>query len=180
MCKFHSFKSLFAKITSPSKLYFRFRRFILLVQTTDIYELWQQNNQLKTMKTSEGWHDTYDKGYIHQFQPKITHIFPSSSRSTEFKDIFQSNISQITTQIIKISTSIVISYFMKQGIPFWIWRKVNGNWDNHSIRISQWRENHCRTNTSVRRKKIQKSRTLRVTVADPSRKVNHLSKITWD
>ena len=32
-----------------------------------------------------------------------------------------------------------------------IWWKVNGNWDN-MIRILQWRERHCRTNTSIRRK----------------------------
>ena len=49
------------------------------------------------------------------------------------------------------------------------------------IRISQWREGHCRTNTSVRRKKeIQKSRTVRIIVWDPSRKVNHLSKVVSD
>ena len=46
------------------------------------------------------------------------------------------------------------------------------------IRISQWREGHCRTKTSIRRKKeIQKSRTARVTVKDSSRKVNYLSKL---
>ena len=49
------------------------------------------------------------------------------------------------------------------------------------IRISKWREKHCRTDTSVRKKKeIQKSRTLRVTVRDPSRKVNYLSKVVRD
>ena len=39
-------------------------------------------------------------------------------------------------------------------------------------------ESHCRRNTRIRRKKeIQKSRTVRVTVRDPSRKVNYLSKV---
>ena len=67
------------------------------------------------------------------------------------------------------------------GISFWVWWKVNGNWDNNMIRISQWRESHCRTNTSIRRKKeIQKSRTIRITVRDQSRKVNHLNKVIWD
>ena len=48
------------------------------------------------------------------------------------------------------------------------------------IRISHWRESHCRTTTSIRRnKKIQNSRTVRVTVSNPSRKVNHLSKVIW-
>ena len=48
MCKFGSFKNLFAMITSLSEIYFRFRRFILLV-----YELWQQYKLLKTMEMSE-------------------------------------------------------------------------------------------------------------------------------
>ena len=42
----------------------------------------------------------------------------------------------------------------------------------------QWMENHYRTNTSLRRmKEIQKSRSVRVTVMDPSRKVNHLRRV---
>ena len=46
------------------------------------------------------------------------------------------------------------------------------------IRIPQWRESHCRTNASIRRKKeIQKGWIVRVTVRDPSRKVNYLSKV---
>ena len=54
-CKLDIFKNPFAKITSLSELYFRFRRFILLVQTkkSDFYELWQQYKQLKTMEMSK-------------------------------------------------------------------------------------------------------------------------------
>ena len=49
------------------------------------------------------------------------------------------------------------------------------------IRISQRRESHCRTNTSVRSKKgIQRSRTMRITVSDPSERVNHLGKVISD
>ena len=107
--------------------------------------------------------------------------FTSSSRSTKFKDILPWNISQMITKTILMSTRIVISYAMKWGIPFWISWKVNGNWDSNMIIISQWRENNCRTNTAVRRNKsIQKSRTVRVTARDSSRKVNQLSKIIWD
>ena len=55
------------------------------------------------------------------------------------------------------------------------------NWGSSMIRIFRWRESHCRTNTSIRRKKeIQKIRTMRITVWDPSMKVNHLSKVIWD
>ena len=91
------------------------------------------------------------------------------------------NISQMIMKTIPISTRVVISYSMKWDILFWVSWKVNANWDNNMIRISQWRKSHCRTNTSVRRKKeIQKSRSVRVKVTDSSRKVNYLSKVIWD
>ena len=61
--------------------------------------------------------------------------FTSSSRNTEFKDILPWNISQMITKIVRTSTRIVISYAMKRDIPFWIWRNVNGNWDNKMIRF---------------------------------------------
>ena len=71
---------------------------------------------------------------------------------------------------IAISMRIVISYAMKWDILLRIWWKVNGNWDNNIFRIFQWRESHCRTNTSVwRKKEIQKSRTMIITVWDLSR-----------
>ena len=75
ICKFCSFKNHFATINSLSELYFRFRRFILLVQTRkkDFYELLQQHKQLKTMEMCEAWPDIYNEWYIHQFQPEHTH-----------------------------------------------------------------------------------------------------------
>ena len=71
----------------------------------------------------------------------------------EFKNILPWIISQMIITIIPISTRTVISYAMKLGIPFWVWQKVNGNWDNNMIRISQFRESHCRTHTGVKRYK---------------------------
>ena len=76
--------------------------------------------------------------------------FTSSSRSTRFKDV-PWNISQMSMKTVPISMRIVISYVMKQGILF------NGNWDNNIIRIYQWREIYCRTNTSIRRKKSKRT-----------------------
>ena len=38
----------------------------------DFYQLWQEHKQLKTMKMSKGWPDTYNDGYIQQFQPEPT------------------------------------------------------------------------------------------------------------
>ena len=147
----------------------------------DFYELWQLHKQLKIMEMSELdliftlW-DIYRYYNLNAFTE-----FTSSSKSIKFKGILPWNISQMITKTVPISTRIVISYAMKRGILFWVWQKVNRNWDNSMIRISEWRKSHCRTNTSVRRKKqIQKSRTARTTVRDASRKVNHLSKVVWD
>ena len=85
------------------------------------------------------------------------------------------------TKTVPIKTRMAISCAMKGGIQLGIWWKVNGNWDNNMIRTSKWREGHCRTNTSIRSKKyIQKSRTMRITAWYSSRKVNHLSKVTWE
>ena len=90
-------------------------------------------------------------------------------------------ISQMIAKIIPISTRVVISCSMKSGIPFWIWSKFNESCDNNMIWISQWTGSHCRTNTRVwRNKSVKKSRTVKVTVRDESRKVNHLSRTVWD
>ena len=69
------FKNLFAMITSLSELYFRIQKFLLLVQMkkSDFYEIKQHQKQLKTMEISEAWPDTFDEGYIHQFQSEPTH-----------------------------------------------------------------------------------------------------------
>ena len=174
ICKFASLKDTFAMITSLSKLYFKFRRFIF-------YGLWQLHKQLKTMKMSKAWlilamRDKYVNSNLNPLAK-----FTSSSRSTVFKDVHPWNISQMITKAVPVSPRIVKSYVMRQGILLWIWWKVTGNWDSNMIRISRWTESHCRTNTSVRRKKwIQKSSTIRITVWDLSRKVKQFSKVVWD
>ena len=107
--------------------------------------------------------------------------FTISSKSTEFKNILPWNISQKLTNNISISTSIVIIYAMQRCIPFWVYWKVKGNWDNNMIRNFQWRERHCRTNTRFSRKvQILKSRTVRITVKSPISKVNHVNKVNGD
>ena len=89
--------------------------------------------------------------YINSNLNPLTNV-TSTSRNTQFKDILSWNISQMIMKTIPISTRTVASYAMKWGILLWIWWKVNGNWDNNMIRISQWRESHYGTNTSVRSK----------------------------
>ena len=75
--------------------------------------------------------------------------FTSSSRSTKFKYIFPWIIYQMITKTIPISMRIVVSSGLKWGIPSWVWQKVNGDWESNMIRISQSRENDCRTSTSI-------------------------------
>ena len=74
----------------------------------------------------------------------------SSSRSKRFKDIFPWNIFQMITKTILISTRVFKSYTMKRDILFSVWWKVNVNWNNYIISISQWRENLGRRNTSIK------------------------------
>ena len=60
--------------------------------------------------------------YINSNLNRLTK-FTSSSRSTQFKDILFWNISQIITKSIPISTRIVISSVIKQGMLFEFDRK---------------------------------------------------------
>ena len=149
-------------------------------QKRDFHELWQQNKQLQTMEMSEVSLDTYDEMKDIYVNSKVNPPtkFTSSTRRTEFKDICAWNIYQMTPKTVPISMRKIISYVMKQGIPFPVCWKVNENWDNIMIRTSIWWESHYRTNTSIRRNKyIQKSRTVRATVRKPSRNFNHMSKV---
>ena len=111
----------------------------------------------------------------------ILNPFTSSSRSSKFKDISPWNIYQITMKIVRSSTRIVIRYVMKWSIHFLILTKNQWKLDNNIIGISQWRKSHFRINGRIRRNKwVQKRRTVRVTVKDPSRKAIHLSKVIWE
>ena len=105
-----------------SKLYFRFKRFILLVQSRKVifmsYEgsinswkpwIWVKLDFIFKMRDI----------YINSNLNPLTK-FPTSNRSTDFKDILPWNISQINTKTTSISTTIVISYPMKQGFLFWV------------------------------------------------------------
>ena len=139
-------------ITGLPELYFTFRKFILLVQTKKAISInygsstscwkpwrWVRFNLILTVS------DIYINSNLN-----LLTKFTSSSRSTEFKDVFPWNSSQMIPKTIPISTRIVTSHLMEQGIVFWVYQKANGNWDN-MIRISQSRESHCRTNNSIRR-----------------------------
>ena len=69
------------------------------------------------------------------------------------KDILKissNGMSQMITKTISISTWVVISYAVKQGILFWV-QKVDGN-RQHDLNFPI-EESRCRTNTSIRRNK---------------------------
>ena len=154
ICKFGSLKNPFAMITSLSEPFFRIRRLILLVQTKKVISM----NYGSSTSSWKPWRWvrlhlilSVRDIYVSSNLDPLTK-FTSGSRSTKFKDINLSNIFQMIRKTITVSSRIVISYVMKWGISFWIWWIVNGNWDKNMIRISIWRESHCRTSTSVRRK----------------------------
>ena len=156
--KFGSFKNPLATITSLPEVYFRLRKFVLLIQTKKVISRNYGSNtsswkpwrwvRLELILSIRNIHINTN------LNPLIK--FTSSSRSTTFIDILLWNISQMIMKTVPIST-LVIGYVMKQGIPLWIWWKVNRNWDNNMLGISQWRESHGRTHTSVRRKKSKKA-----------------------
>ena len=153
ICKFGSFKNPFPMVTGLSDLSLRLRRFILLVETKNTISM----NYGGSTSSWKPWRwvrldlilmlrDIYISSNLNPLTK-----FTSSSRSIELIDIFPWNISLKITKTIPVSTRIVISYTIKQGISFLVWGKVNANWDNNMIRISQWRKSYCRKNSSVRR-----------------------------
>ena len=130
ICKFASFKKPFSSITGLSEFYFRFRRFILLVNTIR----WQQHKQVKIIEISEAWPDTFDKGYT---LPTWTHSQNSlAAAEAPSLKISSHGTSHMIEKTDPISTKMVISNAMKLGIPLWIWWNDNGNWDSNMIRIS--------------------------------------------
>ena len=169
-------------ITSLSEIYFRSRRFILLVQTKKVISMnygsstrswkpwrWVRLNLILLMRDI----------YINSNLNPLTK-FTISRRSTELKDILPWNISQMITKTMQISTRIAINNAMKQGI--------HCEYDGKSMETetTPWSELPKGGKAIVEHilvfeeRKISKRARLRITVWDMSRKVNHLSKVIWD
>ena len=51
---------------------------VVASKSSDFYELWKQNKQLKTMQMNEAQSNVYDEGYIHQVQPGSINKNPES------------------------------------------------------------------------------------------------------
>ena len=113
----------FTMITNLSELYFRSRRFILLVQTKKVISM-NYGSNISSWKPW-GWvrldliFSMRDKDINSSLNPLTK--FTSSSRSTKFKDMLPWSISEMITKTIPISTRIAISYAMKGGTPLKIW-----------------------------------------------------------
>ena len=112
ICKFGSSKNPLATIIRLSELYFRFRRFILLVQTKKVISV----NYGSCTNSWKPWRWvrfdlilTIRDIYINSNVNPLTKF--TSSRSTEFKDILAWNISEMITKTVPISTRIVISCY---------------------------------------------------------------------
>ena len=139
ICKFGRFKNSFAMITSLSEVYFRIRRFILLVQMKKVISMnygsstsswkpwrWKRLDLIFSMR------DIYIDSNLNPLTK-----FTSSSRSTKFKDILPWNISQMITKTIPICTRIVISYAMKWGILLWKLGKKTYFWYSFYMYLSE-------------------------------------------
>ena len=154
-------------ITSLSELYFRFTRFILLEEMKKVISM---NHSSSTSKwKSQRWL-RFDLMLMMKDIYIVTNsnlnplIKFTSSRSTEFKENGTSPMEHLSNDRLEHHNQHGNNHNLciDMGILFWVYRKVNGNSENSTIRISQWKERHCRTNTSIRRKKeIQKSRNVK-------------------
>ena len=100
----------------------------------------------------------------------------TSSRSTEFKENGTSPMEHLSNDHLEHHNQHENSHNLciEIGHPVLSLQEINGKSQNGTIRISQWRERHCRTNTSIRRNKSNRAGVLRVTVRDPSMKIKHL------
>ena len=95
-CKSGSFKNPSETITGLSELYFRFRRFLLLVQTKKVISMKYSSSKSNWKSWTWVRFDlifTRRVIYINSKRKPLTKFTStSSSRSTEFKDILQRNI----------------------------------------------------------------------------------------
>ena len=144
--------SSFALITSLSELYFGIGRFILLVRTKKVISMtydsstsswkgwrWVRLDLILTMRVT----------YNSNLNPLTKST--SSSRSTEFRYPPMEHLPN-DLEDHPIQHKIRHKLYNETEHLLWIWWKVNGNWYNNMITISQWRESHCRTNTKERNK----------------------------
>ena len=138
ICKFGSFKNPFAMITSLLDFYFRFRRFILLVQVKKWF-LWT----MAAAQVAENHGDEWGLAWYLRWGI-YTSIPTWSDSQNSLKDILSWNISQMIMKSIPISTRVVISYAMKWGILVWVF------WKSMETETSTWSEFPNRGKTIIK------------------------------
>ena len=169
ICKFGSFKNPFEMITSLSKLYFKFIRFILLVQIKKWF-LWTIAAAQAAENHEDEWGSTW---YFWWGIYTSISTWAHSQNSLAAAEALSLKASSHGTSLewsqrLSQSAQEVISNAMKWGIQGLIQKeKVDicapqsvhqcrehpVSTPEKMIRIFQWRETHCRTNTSIRRNK---------------------------
>ena len=90
---------------------------------------------------NKGWPDIHDQRYIHQCQSGANNKNPEAvaeaSRITKsFHGTSLGWLHKTSPSARKQSKSCA----MKRSTSLWVWRKVDGNWDNSMIRIYDGRE----------------------------------------
>ena len=116
ICRFGSFKNPFATITGLSGFYFRSRRLILLVQTKKLISI----NYGSSTRCWKPWRWVRLELILSMRDIYINFHLNPLTKFTRVKDILSWNNSQMITKSVLISTRIVISSAIKQGIPRWI------------------------------------------------------------
>ena len=122
------------------------------------------------IEMNDAWPDISDEWYVHQLQPEhVQKIHQQQQKHQVWRYPPMEHLSNDHKNR-PVRTRIVTSYVMKQGISFWIDRKLM------ETETATW----SRFLNEMREKKNQNSKTMKITVRDASRKVNHLSKVIWD
>ena len=154
ICKLGSFKSPSATITSLFELYFRYRRFILLVQTKKVnYELWTMAKAQAAENHGDEWGLTwYLRWEIYTSRPTWTHsqnsLATAKAPSLRYLPMeYLSNDHEDHTYQHESNHELCD----ETGHPVLSLIESQLKLRKQYARISQWREIHCRTNTSVRR-----------------------------
>ena len=150
ICKFDSFKNYFPTITTLSELYFRFRRFILLVHmkkristnydsSTSCWKpwTWVRFDLILTMRDI----------YINSSWTNSQNLLATAD-ALSLKNVPMENLSN-NHKDCPNQYDNSHKLYNKSGHPAFSLIESQWKLTNNMIRIFQWKETHCRTNTSV-------------------------------
>ena len=168
-------------ITTPLELYFRFRRFILLMKTKTVISLdfaSSTSSQKPLRWVGLELIFTMMNIYINSNLNPLTKFF-SGSRNTKFENILPWNISQMIMKTIPSSMGIIISNVITQGIPFEFERKSMETETTTWTEFPNWGKAIVEQILSSEEMNKFKGAGLWESQSGIW-KINHLSKVTWD